>query len=207
MGDDEVEAWLEEWDEAERHAAHVVREALTHLRGAAPPAGAIAAAAAQLRAGVGHDQYPLSWIRRAAGLSQELPADDTELLLTLLAATISPKEQTGLPAEEESALLALELGDWAATIIELARAGLGASGDPDALADAIQRCPEIEAAADDPDDSGVAGLAFELVGFAWEATGALDQDRKVTPLGVWALPRALTRAWNVDFDTGEPNAR
>jgi hypothetical protein len=71
---------------------------------------------------------------------------------------------------------------------------------------AIERCPEIEGREYDPDEAGVAELAFELVGFAWEALTVLDQSRRLTPIGAWALPRALTQSWGVDFDSGQPSS-
>jgi hypothetical protein len=204
-GEDE-DAWLERSEAADSQAAAVVVGALSERRGAGAPAGAMAAAAAQLRAGIGANGYPYSWMRRAAGLEGELPADDTALLLSVLAATISPREETGLEPGEEASIVALEHGDWAGAVIELVRSGPGASADPAALVQAIDDCPEIEGPPDDPDEISVADAAFELVGLAWEAAGALDDQRTLTPLGAWTLPRALTRAWGVDFDTGQPAA-
>ena len=34
----------------------------------------------------------------------------------------------------------------------------------------------------------------------WEAIGAVSEQRWLTGLGWWGLPRALARAWNGDFD-------
>jgi pimeloyl-ACP methyl ester carboxylesterase len=207
IDDAELDAWLEEWDEAERHAAGVVIAALAEHRGDAPPAGALAATGAQVRAGLARDDFPLTWVKRAAGLSESPPEDDAQLLLALIAATISPQEETGLPAEEEAALAALELGDWAGAVIELARAGPGTNADPASLVQAVERCPEIEGPPGGPEDASVGEFAFALAGFAWEASGVLDRDLRLTPLGAWALPRALTRAWGVDFDSGQPITR
>jgi hypothetical protein len=71
---------------------------------------------------------------------------------------------------------------------------------------AIEACPEIEGPAGDPGEAAVAETAFELVGFAWQAAGVLDDKRRLTTLGAWLLPRALTRAWGVDFDSSRPRA-
>src|SRR5436190_4738704 len=87
-------------------------------------------------------------------------------------------------------------------VIELSRGGPGTSGDPSALVEAVAQCPEIQSPASDADDNVVAESAFEHVGFAWEAAGALDDRRRLTHAGAWLLPRALTRAWRVDFDSG-----
>ncbi len=57
--------------------------------------------------------FPMEWVARAAGLeATRLPADDLDLLLTCTAATISPREETGLENEEEAMLLSLEHADW-----------------------------------------------------------------------------------------------
>jgi hypothetical protein len=200
--DDEDDAWLEESRAADRQAAAVVVSALSQERGAEMPVGAVVAAAGQLRAGLDAQVYPFSWMGKAAGLDAGRPADDAELLLRALTATISPQEETGLAPEDEAAILALEHGDWAGAVIELSRGGPGTSGHPSALVKAVARCPEIQSPASDADDEVVAESAFELVGFAWEAVGALDDRRRLTPAGAWLLPRALARAWGTDFDSG-----
>jgi hypothetical protein len=205
--DEEEEAWLREWEAADHHAAGVVVAALSQARRAEIPRGAVAAAAGQLRGGLDAGQYPYSWMSKAAGLGVSAPSDDEELLLRVAAATISPEEETGLDPEDEASIMALEHGDWAGAVIELCRRGPGASADSPALVEAIERCPEIEGPASDSGDAAVAETAFELVGFAWEAAGILDDGRKLTPAGAWVLPRALTRAWGVDFDSGQRRAR
>jgi pRiA4b ORF-3-like protein len=202
--DEDDDEWLARLAAAERQAAQVVIGALSELRGVELPVGAVAAAAGQLRAGLSSDLHPYSWMGRAAGLEGEPPADDADLLLRVLAATISPEEETGLERGEEASIIALEHGDWAGAVIELARAGPGASAEPTALVRAVEECPEILGPASDHDEATVAELAFELVGFAWEAIGVLDDRRRLTPVGAWALPRALTRAWGVDFDSERP---
>ena len=205
--DEDMEAALEEWEAADRHAADVVIGALSGTRRTEMPEGTVAAAAAQLRAGLSANRYPYSWMGRAAGLEAELPSDDAELLLRVLAATISPEEETGLDPEEESSIMALEHGAWAGAVIELCRGGPGTSAEPTALVKAIEKCPEIEGPPSDPGEAVVAETAFELVGFGWEAAGVLDDRRKLTPAGAWLLPRALSRAWGVDFESGQPRAR
>jgi Plasmid pRiA4b ORF-3-like protein len=204
---DDDDAWLREWEAAERGAAEVVIEALSRARRAELPAGALAAAAAQLRAGLSTDQYPYSWMGKAAGLDAPYPSDDAELLLDVLAATISPEEETGLDSEDEASIMALELGDWAGAVIELCRRGPGASAEPRSLVEAIEACEEIVGPPSDPSEAVVAETAFELVGFAWQAAGVLDDRRGLTAAGAWLLPRALTRAWGVDFESGEPRPR
>jgi hypothetical protein len=205
--EDEEGAWLAEWEAADHQAAEVVIEALPQARRAEMPEGAVAAAAGQMRAGLRANQYPYSWMGKAAGLEAKSPPDDAELLLCVVAATISPEEETGLDPEEEALIAALEHGDWAGAVIELCRRGPGATAEPAALAEAIEACLEIEGLPSDPGEAVVAETAFELVGFAWQAAGVLDDDRRLTPAGAWLLPRALTRAWGVDFESGQRRAR
>lgn len=92
-------------------------------------------------------------------------------------------------------------------MIELCRRGAGASAHPSVLVEAIDECPEIEGPPGDPDEAVVVETAFELVGFAWQAVGVLDDRRGLTSAGAWLLPRALTRAWGVDFDSSKPRTR
>jgi pRiA4b ORF-3-like protein len=205
--EDEMRAWVAEWEAAEHQAAEVVIEALPQARRAEMPEGGVAAAAGQLRAGLSAGQYPYSWMGKAAGLEAKSASDDAELLLRVVAATISPEEETGLDPEEEASIIALDHVDWAGAVIELCRRGPGATAEPAALAEAIEVCPEIEGPPSDSGDAVVTETAFELVGFAWQAAGVLDNDRTLTPAGAWLLPRALTRAWGVDFESGQQRAR
>ena len=76
-----------------------------------------------------------------------------------------------------------------------------------------RQCPQImrteksgdEAVAYDPFAGGVVddeslGRGFEAALLFWEALGAVSEQRWLTRLGWWGLPRALARAWNGDFD-------
>jgi hypothetical protein len=200
--DQELEdQWLAEWDEAEREAVDVLRRALRGSRGQRPP-DELPAAATAVRARLQDRDHPLAWVRRAAGFGDS-PAseDDSELLLDLAAATISPREETGLDSEEESFLLSLELADWLGAIISVVRDGPGTDASPDALVDGIRRCPELQLESDlDLDDESHIETAFWIVALPWQILGLTDPDRRLTELGAWVLPRALARAWGGDFD-------
>jgi hypothetical protein len=196
----ELDALMAEEEEADRQAAQLLREALADWRGVAVPPD-LAAAAERARDGLAGGAQPFAWVRAAAGLGDSLPADDAELIVAAVEATISPREETGLDAEEESLLLTLERADWLGAVVELVRAGPGASGRPDDLVAAIHRCPEVAVAPDvDPDDDALTEAVFELVTEAWVALGLLDRRERLTPLGAWALPRGLARAWGSNFD-------
>ena len=200
LDDDELDQLLTEDAAADQHAAAVLREALATHRGVpAPPE--LAEAALAVRSGLKENRYPLEWIARASGRAGDRPRDDEELLLSLTAGTIFPVEETGLDIEEESMLVALERADWLGAIVSLVRAGPGTSAAPDDLADGIARCPEVDSSAVGEDDEDFVSAALGTVTLAWSALGLLDRDERVTPLGVWVLPRALARAWGAEFDT------
>jgi hypothetical protein len=202
ISDEELESWEAESEAADRHAAKVLGEALREHRGEEPPGGELASACARLRDGLRSGDHPFEWIRRGAGISAEPAADDADLLIACLAGTLSPREDTGLDAEEESAIMALEHADWVGAIVSAVRSGPGADASPAALVRGIYECPEVDVEAE-PDfdgDGALVDMAFTLVSLPWTALGVIDQDEHLTRLGCWALPRALARAFGVDFD-------
>jgi hypothetical protein len=202
--DDDLEAFLEAWDDADREAAAVLCGALDHLRGQPAPGETLAVAAGRLRAGLREREHPFAWIRSAAGLEAEpFPASDAELVLRCAAATISPREETGLDPEEEATLLTLEHADWLGTIVSIVRRGPGADASPEALVDGIRACPEVELESGlDPDEEAHLQTAFWILALPWHVLGVTDRAQRLTALGAWILPRALARAWGSDFDAG-----
>lgn len=203
--DDDIDEFLAAWDEADRDAVAVLRRALDGLRGDRPPEGGLAVVARQVREGLRGRGHPFGWIRQAAGLEAEaFPDDDVELLLRCAACTISPREETGLDAEEEAILLSLEHADWLGAIVTVARDGPGADASPDALVDGIRTCPEVELASElDLDDETHLEAAFWIVALPWQVLGLTDRDQRLTLVGAWVLPRALARAWGADFDANQ----
>jgi hypothetical protein len=202
--DEDTEAFLAAWDEADREAAAILRDALDHLQGQPAPAEELAAAAGRLREGLREHYHPFAWIRSAAGLDTEpFPDDDGELVLRCTAATISPREETGLDPEEEATLLTLEHADWLGAIVSVVRAGHGGDASPENLAASIRTCPEVEV---DPSFDFEAEThvetAFWILALPWQVLGITDQVQRLTALGTWILPRALARAWGAEFDAG-----
>ncbi|HEY2938092.1 MAG TPA: hypothetical protein VGJ25_15925, partial [Gaiellaceae bacterium] len=200
--DEDLEAFLEAWDVADREEAAILRGALDHLRGQLAPDDALAAAAARLRDGLRERDHPFAWIRSAAGLETEpFPESDVELVLRCTAATISPREETGLNPEEEATLLSLEHADWLGTIVSVVRRGPDVDASPEALVDGIRTCPEVELETSlDPDEEAHLETAFWILALPWHVLGITDRDQRLTELGAWILPRALARAWGSDFD-------
>ena len=184
----------------EEDAVELLHEALPELRGIEPPSAELRAAVERLRAGFSSGGWPYEHMALAAGWeANELPDDDVELWLGTVGGMFSPRQDTGMDLEEEAAIMSLELGDWLGAVIELVRAGVGASASPENLVSYINDSPEVEGVID-PDDAVLIQTSFELVLPAWEATGAVDSAWRLTALGKWGLPRALAWAWEHDFD-------
>ncbi|MGH7644431.1 MAG: hypothetical protein ACREMR_02470, partial [Gemmatimonadales bacterium] len=95
----------------------------------------------------------------------------------------------------ESSWMTLQLADLAGAVIGLVRGGVGRSAEPEDLVELIETCPEIELDDYDPEDNVILESGFETVVLLWEALGAVDGDRRLTPLGRWGLPEALRIAW------------
>ena len=134
----ELDAWIAEDREADEAAARLLGDTLDDARGAPAPAE-LADVAARMRDGLPTSAYPFAWVRSATGWCDAVPGEDAELMVAATAATISPSEETGLDAEEESLLLTLERADWLGAVVELVRAGPGARARPDDLVAAIHR--------------------------------------------------------------------
>lgn len=199
--EDLEEQWLAEWDEADRDAVEVLRNALREHRGQPAPTD-LRDAAVSVRAHLREGGHPFDWVGQAAGLTDDPVADDgAELLIRLAAATISPREETGLDVEEEALLLSLEHADWLGAITSVVRDGPGADASPRALVAGIRHCPEVDHGTDfDIEDESHVDAAFWIVALPWQAMGLIDRDQRLTDLGEWVLPRALARAWGGDFD-------
>jgi len=103
---DELDEFIAAWDEVDREAVDLLCAALDAHRGLPPPAAELAVAAARIREEIEADLFPLGWVHSAAALERGALPDDAELMLRCAAATISPREETGLEIEEEATLLA-----------------------------------------------------------------------------------------------------
>ena len=54
----------------------------------------------------------------------------------------------------------------------------------------------LEGEVEDPaGELSVLSMALLTLTPAWQDLGVLDEEERVTPRGVWALPRALHRIW------------
>ncbi|GAA0336573.1 hypothetical protein NE235_25065 [Actinoallomurus spadix] len=195
----DADEFLREWQEADRAAVEILREALPEVVATAVPAEQLRRAAEGIRRGL--KDWPHRHLATAAGWRGGPPADDEILWTQAAGALIAMNGESGLGTHEESALMTLQHADWAGAVIGLARAGVGARAHPSDLFSYADRCPEIEGSYD-PDDREPVEQGFELIVPVWEAVGALDEHRRLTPLGHWGLPRALAWAWDGSLDEG-----
>lgn len=171
------------------------------LRGVAgvvgPPPPEVADVAASVRAASAIGDPDLASLARVGGFDPH-HLDDRSLLEHLAGAYVVPIDLADHPAGERALLAELEWADWLGAVIELVRDGFGTPVDPDGLVARINRCPEVSTSVHRRDAPRVAA-AFALTLHAWERSGVLDDQGRLTRLGAWLLPRALARRWGGRF--------
>jgi hypothetical protein len=196
--DEETESFLEEWDEADRQAVALLREALPEVRDTPAPAS-LTQAAAKLRLQLQTRAFDLRPVLRANGWENRLPGQDVQLWTETVGGLILMRNEAGLPPDQEALLVALEHADWAGAVIGMVRGGVGAAATARDLVSYVSACPEIDGEVD-VDDRGLVEDSFELILPIWQAAWAIDDNQRVTELGRWGFPRALAWAWQGDFD-------
>jgi hypothetical protein len=197
--DFDADGFLQEWQEADRAAVDLLREALPDIIEAPVPADALAEAAKRVRANL--TEWPHRHLAAAADWGRQVPTDDETLWIQAAGALVSMNGESGLGSHEENSLMTLQHGDWAGAVIGLVRAGVGTRAWPEDLFRLADECPEIEGAYEAEDREPIE-FAFGLIVPVWEAVGALDEHRRLTELGRWGLPRALAWAWDGSMDEG-----
>lgn len=193
--------FLEAWAEAERQAVDVLVAALADTPLVDVDEDEVAVAAEALRQAHADRHRAARWMLEAAGIDAPEDLDDQTLLVQAAAATISMVEDPGLPPEQAASIMTLELADWVGAILGLVRAGPGAAASPEALVDYGIEVDEVDAPFDDPADRVLIEHGFALVLPAWQACGAVD-DERLTRVGCWLLPTAAVAAWT-RLDDGE----
>jgi hypothetical protein len=215
------------WDAAERYAVTLLREALPQAQVVPVPAEELTPAAARLRSAV--RKRPYRQLARAAGgprPRRRSPADDVDLWLGAAGAMATMRRHIGVDSPSLEPVTLLRPADWAGAVIGLVRSGVNTIATAGELVRYARQCPETmrttesgdEAEAYDPFAGGVAddeslSRGFEVALRFWETIGAVSEQRWLTRLGWWGLPRALARAWNGDFDrsawvsTAEPGGQ
>jgi hypothetical protein len=202
------------WDAAERYAVTLLWEALPEARAVPVPVEELTAQAARFRSAA--RKWPYRQLARAAWGQRprkRSPAGDTDLWLDAAGAMAAMQGHFGADLRLLEPVTVLRPADWAGAVIGLVRSGVNAIATAGDLVRYARQCPEImgtpgagdEAVAYDPFAGGVVDdeslfRGFEAALLVWEAIGAVSEQRWLTRLGWWGLPRALARAWNGDFD-------
>jgi hypothetical protein len=203
FNDEDDEQFLAEWDAAEQHAVQVVRKALASSLGAPPPEPDLRHAAAAIRDAVRQNSLPHRHIAGAAGWTGSPPSNDKQCCVEAAGALIGMHEESGMGDDEVAMIMALEHADWLGAVIGLVRSGPGSAAKPRDLVRLINDCTEVDGLVDQ-DETTILEGAFDSVLDSWEAVGVVDDNRRLTVLGNWLLPRALAWAWNADFDDENP---
>jgi hypothetical protein len=201
LGIDDLEApiWIEPEvpelpapdPDADAWAVQVLDQALGDT--GTPGPEAVAAAAAVLRTAAGSNDRLAQWLAASEG-PIDLDEPDLVVVLSALAAAISPARLAPLAADARRAVLELEWADWLGAVIGIVRAGAGVSVDPDGLVDQINRCQEVTSTIPKADRGRVA-WAFEVIAETWEPLG-IAVDDTLTEFGSRVLPLALRTAWS-----------
>lgn len=194
--DEDDDEFLAAWDEADRQAAVVLREACRDVLAEPAPEPELEAAARELRDGLAARREPFGYFLSGCGWDGSGPINSRLMWLEAAAATVSPPNDPGTDAEEQASVFALDHADWVGMVTGLVRRGPGASFDAEDAAHDIETCPEIVGEVDDPErEFGVLGLAVAVLTPLWQALGILDERAHLTVLGRWGLPRAVLAAW------------
>lgn len=202
--DEHDEEFLAECDAADARA----RAALTALLADTPPRprpdAALSEACARVRPLLTQEGRPHELLRVAGGIDPTAaPDDDEELWLALAAGVVTYDDEPtpGLDHDVWAAWMTLAHPEWVAAVVTLVRHGPGSPADPHVLARHVVEF-EFEADAGDEvadtdtdDDLTVLTDGFGPVVALWSALGAVDAEARLTPLGWWGLPEALTVAW------------
>jgi hypothetical protein len=194
--------FLAAWDEVDRQAAEILAEACEGLLAEPPPADLIAPAVRELREGAQAGRWPYEYFVAACGWDVGLPDhSDVAIWLEAASSTISPRNDPGTDSELQSAVMALQHADWLAIAAGSARRGVGARLDADSVTSDLMAMPEIEGTSDDPEgDWSVLAMALTTLLPLWHALGIVDADERLTVLGRWGLPQALSIVWGGSDD-------
>jgi hypothetical protein len=130
----------------------------------------------------------------AIGPAPEAASPAVDSMVDVVLDALVPERIERQPALEREAYGALEWADWLGVVIESVRRGAGSHLDPEAMVDAVNRCPEVTSSIPRSDRSYYA-WAFSLVLALWRRAGVVDGEGRLTPDGVTALPAALRRGW------------
>ena len=190
--DEDDEKFLADLAEERRAAAALVHEVFPGVEDAEAPQPALDEAAAALRDGIGSGAPAYERLRRVTGWHLLPPGDDLPPEHRWLFAAMSSIEPHDEPtdAAAESALGAMGDEDWVTIVSGLIRDGAGSAATPEAFVRLLQDGDLLERG-----DEPIVVEAAQLVLGDWRALGVVDDENRLTPLGVWGLPAALHDLW------------
>lgn len=120
-------------------------------------------------------------------------AGDLERFAREVAELVSPPAWRHLPRADRRAVHSLESADWLGAVIESVREGVGAPMSGEQLVSRVNRCPEVTTTIPASEREWFA-WAWELVADRLDQLGVVAHGR-LTELGWWVLPRAMSLAW------------
>lgn len=194
--DENDEEFLAECEADDAEARAALTSMLADLPPRPRPDAELGAACRRVRSGLHRGEWPFDLVRAAGGVDPAtLPGDDADLWLTLAAGAANCRDEPppALDVDAAAAWMTLAQAEWLAAVVALVRGGPGTAADPHALAVAVEASVADE---DHDEDDAVLAAAFGPVVLIWSALGAIDAEERLTPLGWWGLPEALTRAWS-----------
>lgn len=186
---------LAEWNAAEQAALDELHDILADVGERPRPDGELAAACRKLRSALQCGGWPIDLLRAGGGVDPgNLDPDDEQLWLQLAAGVIRPVDDLpdSIPLDDLSAT-ALEHQEWLWAVEALARGGPGTRASAEDLARFTAGASDN---GDDSKDIEVLADWFRPVVQLWQLLGALDDGERLTALGWWGLPEALSQAWS-----------
>jgi hypothetical protein len=186
---------LAEWNAAEQAALDELHDILADVGERPRPDGELAAACRKLRSALQCGGWPIDLLRAGGGVDPgNLDPDDEQLWLQLAAGVIHPVDDLpdSIPLDDLSAT-ALEHQEWLWAVEALARGGPGTRASVEDLARFTAGASDN---GDDSKDIEVLADWFRPVVQLWQLLGALDHGERLTALGWWGLPEALSQAWS-----------
>lgn len=170
----------------------VVRSSLRKVLESSAP-GSVETARQRFADAVGQRNPDALTVLEVAGLDTTAEID-ADVLLQAVGGYFNPVDLAAHTNAQFAALIELEPVDWTGAILGVVRSPVSADPiDGSALVTHINRAPEITSSIPKADAPRIA-WAFEQMLFAWEVTGVLDGDGRVTEAGRWLLAHAFVRA-------------
>lgn len=223
VADEEVDEFLEAWENEDRDARRILSELLSEVGPRLCPEAELRAACARLRDELGSDDPWHQLLPAAAGVDPaSVPDDDRELWLTPGLRRCLQRDEPPdgvLDDNSQTAWAMLEHSSWIAAVVVLARGGPGTVVDVDALSrdvaefdfeaidDELDVDEEHEWFDDDDaepveDEASRLSVSLFTVVRLWRVLGAIDEDDRLTELGWWGLPESLLQAWQPPDEKG-----